>query len=153
MRVVGKAVQLFLPVISKAGSPCEQPLIGVGFQRAKASRRRNRIAGIGIAVEKLDQMFRTAHEGIVNLVRNNHRPHRDDATGQALCRCHHVRLDAEEIRRKGTAKTAKAGDHLIKNQQKSIFVTDFTNAFEIAFWRDQNSGRAGNWFNDHRGNG
>ena len=98
-------------------------------------------------------MFRPVHESVVNLVRNNHRPHGDNTAGQALCRRHHIRLDTKEICGEGAAKTAKAGDHLVKNQQKPVFVTDFANTLEIAFWRNQNPGGPGNRFNDHRSNG
>ena len=82
--MVSKAVQAVLPILGQIGGPRQQPFLFISVERAERRRRGHRIAGIGVAMEELDQLFRAIHEGVMDLVTDKHRPHGNDPAGQPL---------------------------------------------------------------------
>ena len=149
--MVGKAVQALFPIFGKIGPAREQPLILISVQRSQRGGGGNRISGVGIAVEKLDQLFRPVHERIMDFVADEHRSHRDHAAGQALGSGDDIRRHIEITGGEGRAETAKTGDHLVKDQQETVLVADFTKPLQISLRRDQHSGRTGHRLDDHGG--
>ena len=57
MGMVRKAVQPVLPVPGEFPATCQQALILISIQRSQRGGGGNRISGISIAVEKLDQFL------------------------------------------------------------------------------------------------
>ena len=104
-------------------------------------------------MEQLDHVFRAGHEGIMNIIGGKHCPHRDGPVGKPLGRCHQIRLNPEIIHRKRRAKATETSDDFIKDQKDAMLGANFTQAFKIPFWRDQNAGGACNWLDNHGCNG
>ena len=87
----------------------------------------------------------------MDFVADEHRSHRDHAAGQALGSGDDIRRHIEIIGGEGRAETAKTGDHLVKDQQETVLVADFTKPLQISLRRDQHSGRTGHRLDDHGG--
>ena len=82
-----------------------------------------------------------------------HSAHRNGTVGQALCRGNKVRLNTKVINGKRRTKAAKTGNNLVKDQKNTVFGADIAQTFQIPLWRDQNTGRTGNRFDNHSRNG
>ena len=104
-------------------------------------------------MEELDQVLGPVHEGVVDLLFREDRPHRDDAIGKPLGGRDEVRHDAEMVDRKGCAEAAEAGDHLVEDEQDAVLVADGAELLEIAFRRDEHAGGARDRLDDHGGDG
>ena len=153
MRVVRQRMQRLFPMRLKLGGAGQQPFLGIGFQRGDPGGRGDGVARVGIAVEQLDHMFRTLHEGVVDRRRGQDSAHRDDAVRQPLGAGDHVGHHAEVLRREGRAETAEARDDLVEDQQDAVLARDVAQAFQIALGRQQDTGRARHRFHDHGGDG
>ena len=151
MRQPLEAMDRVLPIGGDLSGALKQPLFAVGFQRRQTGRRGDGVARIGITVEQLDHMLGAVHEGVMDLLGGQHRPHRDHAIGQPLGAGDHVGHDVEIIGGKRRAQTAKASDDLIENQQDAMLARQFAQALQIALWRDQHAGRPRHGFDDHGG--
>ena len=96
---------------------------------------------------------RALHEGLVNLIRDKHRAHRDRAVGDALGAGDHVGLYAKVVHREGRTQAPEAGDHLVEYQQEAVLGADLAQALEVALGRDQHARGTGHGLDDHRGDG
>ena len=153
MRLALQRMQRFFPVGRKLGAARQQALFLVGVERAERCRAGDRVARIGVAVEQLDHVLRTGHEGVVDFLLHEHRAHRDDAVGDALGGGDDVGRDAEIVRGERRAETAEAGDDLVEDQQNAVLGADLAQLLQIALRRDQHAGRAGHRLDDDRGDG
>ena len=113
-----------------------------------------RVRRIGVAVEELDGTFRrgVGHR-VVNLVGHGDGPHRDCAIGDCLGQGDDVRLHIEFLRRERCTHAAETGDHLVKDQQHAVLVTDLANFLQIADWRNKRAGGAGDRLDEDSGEG
>ena len=103
-------------------------------------------------MEKLDQAFRPGHEGVVNIVFNEHRPHRHHAIGQPLGGGHDVGHHIEILSRERRAQAPEPGDDFVKNQQNAVGVANLAQALQIALGRDQHAGGTSHRLDDDSGN-
>ena len=103
------------------------------FECGNCSRATHRMAGIGVAMEKLHRMVGCVgvrlHHGVINPVGANHAAQGKHTIGDAFGKVQHVRLHAVEIRAKVGAHAAKAGNNLVKNQQNAVLVANFPQPF------------------------
>ena len=79
-----------LPIRLQRQRPAWQILSAVQFQRGNRRRRRQRMAGIGIAVEEFDPSRDTRHDGIINLVLHGDRAHGHGGIRQPLGHGHDI---------------------------------------------------------------
>ena len=138
-------------VVAHLIGACEQAFFRIGVQRAQAGRAGQGVAGVGVAVCKLDGFFGPGHEGVMNLVLDDHRAHRHATIGQTLGAGDHVGHHAEGLRRKGLAGAAEAGDDLVKDQQDAVLGAQLAQALKVAHGRDQHARAAGHGLDDQRG--
>ena len=108
-------------------------------QCGNGRRAGDRVAGVGVTVEKLDGVRRAfligAHQGFVQMVAANDAAQRDHTIGYALGKIQHVGHHTIVIRGEVSAHTAKAGDHFVKNQQNAVLVANLAQAFQVALGR------------------
>ena len=93
-----------------------------------------------------------AHHGVVNAVRANHAAQRNHAVGHALGKVQHVGHHAVKVSAKVAAQPAKAGDHLVKNQQNAVLVANLAQPLDVALRRHIPACAARYWLNDDGGN-
>ena len=126
------------------------------LQRGDGRRARHRVARIGVAVKKLDGVLGAAgtggHHAVVNAVATNHAAQRNHTVGHALGEVQHVGHNAVIVGAEVGAHAAKAGDHLVKNQQNAVLVADLTKTLQVALRRQVPTGAAGHRLNDHGSN-
>ena len=139
-----------LPVLRKIGSARHQAFVFIGIERCQCRGAGDRMAGIGIAVEQLDHVFRASHERFIDLLRSEDRAHRDHTAGNALGRGYEVGNDAEIIDRKRRTKTAETGDDLVEDQQYVVLGADLAQALQVTLRRDEHTGRSGHRLDDNR---
>ena len=110
------------------------------------------VAGIGVAMEKLDGMLGRVgvHHRVVDEVAADHATQRDHAIGHRFGKVQHVGHHAVIVGAKVHAQTAKAGDDLVKNQQDAVLVANLAQALHIALWRDVPARAARNRLDDDR---
>jgi hypothetical protein len=104
-------------------------------------------------VEQLDDVFRPAHELVVDVVTHHDAAHRDGARRDALGERDHVRHHAKALGSEGVAETAEPGDHLVEDQQDAMLVAQLAQPLEVALRRRQHAGRTGHRLNDNGGDG
>ncbi len=148
---VPEAEQCFLPVGLQVDGLLEQVLLLIDLLGRQCRCAGHRMPGVGVAVEELDDAFRSLHERIEQVVGDQHRAHGNRAVGQALGAGEDVRRHVPALGGEGFADTAEAGDDLIEDQQNAVFGSDLTQPLQIANWRQDHPGRAGHWLDDHRG--
>ena len=89
-------------------------------------------------MEKFNRIFwRSIGDRVVDLICHSHTAHGNSPIGQGFRHGDDIWFDVEFLRGKSGAHAAKAGDDLVKHQQKSMFRTNFADFFQIANWRDQ----------------
>jgi hypothetical protein len=93
------------------------------------------------------------HEGVVDLLRGQHRAHRDDTVRQALGAGDEVRHHVEMVRGEGRAEPPEAGDDLVEDQEDAVLRADLPQPLEVALGRDQDAGGARHGLHDHGGHG
>ena len=153
MRAVAQAVDRVLEVRREFGRAVEQPLVAIDAERGERGGAGQRMAGIGVAVEQFDQVFRPAHHGVVDI-----RAHRDPAhghgrVGQPFGHRHDVGSNVETLAREGRAEAAEPGDHLVEDEQYAVAVADRAQALQIPLRRNQHAGGAGHGLDDDGGDG
>src|SRR3990170_3833366 len=146
-------VDRVLPIRRKLRRARQQSLLLIGLQRGDAGCAGDRVAGVGIAMEEIDDLLRDAHERVVDLRLHEHRAHRNSAVGYAFRRRDDVGRDAEIIGAERRAKSPKGGDDLIEDEQDVVLGTDRGEALQVTFGRDENAGRAGDGLDDDGGDG
>ena len=52
----------------------EQTFVAIDVERRQRRRAGERMAGVGVAVEELDRMFRPLHEGVIDVLARDHAP-------------------------------------------------------------------------------
>ena len=97
---------------------------------------------IGVAVEELDRMIGSGHEGVMDMIAHDHAGHRHRPRRDALRKRDHVGNDAIAFRREGVTEPAEGGDHLIEDQQDAVLVANCAQPLQITFRRRQDAGRA-----------
>ena len=88
-----------------------------------------------------------------NLSASGHRAHWDGGVREAFGHGDDVGCDPETLGGEGRAQTAKAGDHLVEDEEDAVGVADRPQTFEIALGWDQHPGGPGHRLDDHRGDG
>ena len=131
----------------------EQALVAVKIERGDARRRRERMAGIGVAMENIDGVVRVGLKRLVDLLLDQHAAHRHRAIGDALGEGDHVGDDAVTLGGKAIAEPPEAGDDLIEDEQNAVAVADFAQAREIRLGRCEDPARSRHGLDDHRGDG
>ena len=107
---------------------------------------------IRVAVEKLDRAFGCrAHDRVVNAFAGGDGAHRLRTVGDALGHRQHVRRHAEALRGERLTRAAVAGDHFVEYQQDPVLVADFAQPLQVTLRRHQAAGRAGDRFDEARG--
>lgn len=109
------------------------------------------MAGISVAMEEFDGIFRAGHQTVIDLAGGKDGAHRNCAVGEALGGRHEIRDNAEIINRERRTETAEAGDDFIENEQDAVFVCRGADALQIALWRQDDASRTGHGFNDDGG--
>src|SRR3990170_3888874 len=92
----------------------------------------HRMAGIRVAVAEFDRRVRAAHEGLVNLLAQEHATHRYHAIGNALGEGNHVRYYAKAFGSEVSAHSSEAGYNFVEDQQDVIPGAYLAQALEIA---------------------
>ena len=151
MRHALERVHAILEVRGQGLRARQQTLFGIGIQRAQRRGAGERMPGVGIAVEEIDAVARSLHEGIVDPLLHDHPAHRHGAAGNALGEGDEIGRDAEILARKRLAQAAEAGNHLVEYQQDAVLVANLAQALQIALRRDQHAARTRHRLDDHRG--
>ena len=73
----------------------QQAFLGIGVQRAECRRACQGVRRIGVAVQELDEVLGSGHEGVVDVRLDEHRAHRYAAVRDALGHRHEVGRHAE----------------------------------------------------------
>ena len=81
MGSVAQTVHRSFPDRRKLGRARKQSLSLINIQSGQTRRAGRWMAGIGIAMEKFDQVLRTLHHGVMHPAMNKHCPHRDRGIG------------------------------------------------------------------------
>ena len=142
-----------VPDILQFGRAGEKALIAIDVERRDTGGAGDGVAGIGIAVEQLDLVFRPMHQRIVHLAAGEDRAHRDRAVGQPLGGGDDIWGNAKIVGGEGGAHAAETGDDLIEDQEDTVLVADGAQALQITLWRHQHAGRPGDRFDDAGGDG
>ena len=129
-----------LPIRLQRQRPAWQIFSAVQFQRGNRRRRRQGMAGIGIAVEEFDARASARHDGIINLVPDRNRPHGHGGVRQPLGHGHDIGHHAQALRTEIGAEATKTRDDLIKNQQNAMLGADIAEPLEVAHGRHQHAG-------------
>ena len=129
-----------LPIRLQRQRPARQILSAVQFQRGNRRRRRQGMAGIGIAVEEFDARARAGHDGIIDVIPDRNRPHGHGGIGQSLGHGHDIRHHTQALRTEIGAKPTKTRDDLIKNQQNAMLGADIAEALQVTHRRHQHAG-------------
>lgn len=79
------------------------------------------------------------------------RAHRHGRVCEPFRQADQIRRDAEKRGRRGSAQTAEGCDDFVENEQDSMPVACFPQAFQVADGRREDAGGAGQWFDDDRG--
>ena len=66
----------------------------------------------------------------------------DVAARNALGKLHDVRLDAVTLQAEPSPGSPEPGNHLVRDQQHVVSVTDLPNAREVVWWRNDDAARA-----------
>ena len=69
------------------------------------------------------------HKTIVDCAFDDHRTHGHRAIGELLCNIDDIGRDPKRLRTRIGAHTTKRGNHLVKDQQDVMLITDFTFGF------------------------
>src|SRR3569623_635841 len=94
----------------------DQTLVPIDVEGGQTSGAGERMRGVGIAVEQFDDVLRALHEGVVDVVADQHAAHRHRAVGDALGEGDHVRHLALSLGSDRVAEAAEAGDDLVEDQ-------------------------------------
>ena len=129
-----------LPIGFQRQRPARQILGTMQFQRGNRRRRRQGMAGIGIAMEEFDAGAGAGHDRIINLILHGNRAHGYGGVRQSLGHGHDIGHHAQALRTEIGAKPAKTRDDLIKNQQNAMLGADIAQPLEVADGRDQHAG-------------
>src|SRR5210317_108236 len=135
-------MQHILEVLLQGRGLFERAFFLVDLERGNACGGGDSMTGVSIAMEYLDHVLRTIHVRIVDLVAHEYGAHRDDAVGKALGCRDDVRCHIESLRAECMSDAAECGDHLIEDQQYSVFVTDLAQTLEVARRRRYHAGRS-----------
>ena len=133
----------------EGGRAFKQAFVAIKIDGGASRGRRQRVAGIGVAVEHVDGMIRAGHELFVDAPVHNRAAHRHGAGGDTLGKGDDVGRDTETLRREPGAQAAEAGDHFVEDQQDAVLFGDGAEFFEIALWRRQHAGGARHRLHDH----
>ena len=83
-------------------------------------------------MEKFNRIFRCGiGDGVIDFIGNSHTSHWNGPVCQCLCHGDNVWFDIEFLRRKRCPHATKAGDNLVKHQQKSSVLCKFRGFFQI----------------------
>ena len=101
---------------------------------------------------KFQHVVRAAlgYEGVVDVFLDQDRAQWLGTIGDLLGTVHDVRCHTKSGGAGHGTSAAKAGNHLIKDQQNVVGCADIAQTLQIAFGRDDDAGRTRHGFNDHR---
>ena len=153
MRQALEGVHGVRPVTADLLRAREQAVTAVDLLGRDARCAGHRMRRVRVAVEELDRVLRSLHEGVVDGLRRGHGAHRHGAVGQALGHRDHVRHDTEVLRRERCAEPSEAGDDLVEHEQDAVLRADFAQALQVAPGRYEHAGRARHRLHDHGGDG
>ena len=104
-------------------------------------------------MEKLNGVIGRArvHHGVVNKISADHTAQRNDAIGHAFGKVEHVGHHTVIVGAEVGAHAAKACDHLVKNKQNAVLVTNFTQALQVTLGRQIPTRRTRNRLDDDGG--
>ncbi len=149
MRQPGERVQRIFPVFRQRARARQQPLTRVDVERGEPRRAGDRVRGIGVAVEQLDGVLGTRHEGVVDLAAHDHAAHRHHAVREPLGAGDDIRRDVELLCGERRSRAAEARDHLVEDQQDAVLRAQLAQPLQVAFRRQQHAGRARDRLDDH----
>ncbi len=154
VRDVAQAVQGVFPVAADgAGSARQQSLAFVNLEGSQARRRCHRRARVGIAVENLGYARGCRVEnGLLDVPMHEHAAHGHGATVDRLGGGHDVRCHPELDGGEDRPGAAKAGDHLVEDQQDIVAGADLAQALQVTHRRRHHAAGADDGLHHHRAN-
>lgn len=134
---VWRALQRVKSILPCCGKRCcsgQKVFVLIDFQSGDAGGAGHWMAGIGVAVEKLDLVFRAVHQAFVNRTLGKNGAHRNCAVGDAFRGADEIGNNAEIIRCKRFAEATEAGDDFIEDQKDAVLIGNSAQPLKISLW-------------------
>ena len=122
--VLAQGVELVGKVLCEGGGGLVEVFVIVNVERGLGCCAGHGVGAVGVAMKKIKGGFflRLAGGGqrLMYLGREEHRPHRDNAVGERLCRGNHIGNNIKMGSGKGGANPSKGGDDFVKDKQDVV---------------------------------